>query len=48
MTNLPVLWSAAYGSNRSPSVRSLARRLLRVRAFLRELALADHHWSGGY
>ncbi|WLQ32949.1 hypothetical protein P8A18_05545 [Streptomyces castrisilvae] len=47
-TRIPVLWTAAYGPHRPRPVRTLARSLLRVRAFARDLALADHVPSGGY
>ncbi|WP_330238167.1 hypothetical protein [Streptomyces sp. NBC_00525] len=47
-TRIPVLWAAAYGPDRPRPVRLLARTLLRVRAFARELALADHVPGGGY
>ncbi|WP_405936042.1 hypothetical protein OG338_04300 [Streptomyces sp. NBC_00726] len=46
--HIPVLWTAAYGPHRPRTVRLLARALLRVRAFARELALADHVPYGGY
>ncbi|WP_185992937.1 hypothetical protein [Streptomyces sp. 130] len=45
---IPALWTAAYGPRRPRAVRLLARTLLRVRAFARELALADHVPTGGY
>lgn len=45
---VPALWTAAYGPHHTPAVRLLARCLLRVRAFARDLALADHVGSGGY
>ncbi|MFJ7630399.1 hypothetical protein ACIQZN_28330 [Streptomyces sp. NPDC097595] len=47
-TRIPALWAVAYGRRRSLPVRLLARTLLRVRAFARELALADHVPYGGY
>ncbi|MFF5335777.1 hypothetical protein [Streptomyces sp. NPDC013181] len=47
-TRVPVLWAAAYGPGRPLPVRLLARTLLRVRAFARDLALADHAPGGGY
>ena len=47
-TRIPALWTVAYGPHRPVPVRLLARTLLRVRAFARELALADHVPSGGY
>ncbi|MFJ2094374.1 hypothetical protein ACIOEW_34730 [Streptomyces sp. NPDC087901] len=47
-TRVPALWNAAYGPHRPRSFRLLARCLLRVRAFARELALADHVPYGGY
>ncbi|WP_199879165.1 hypothetical protein [Streptomyces sp. CB02460] len=46
-TRIPALWTAAYGRRPLP-VRLLARTLLRVRAFARELALADHVPTGSY
>ncbi|MCX4868072.1 hypothetical protein OHU11_34040 [Streptomyces sp. NBC_00257] len=46
--HVPALWTAAYGPHHSPAVRFAARCLLRVRAFVRELALADHAGFGGY
>ncbi|MGY3063407.1 hypothetical protein ACVWZD_007705 [Streptomyces sp. TE3672] len=46
--HVPALWTAAYGPHHSPAVRFAARCLLRVRAFVRELALADHVGFGGY
>ncbi|WP_328909270.1 hypothetical protein OG230_07110 [Streptomyces sp. NBC_00234] len=48
MTHVPALWNAAYGPHHARAVRLGARLLLRLRAFLRELALADHESSGGY
>ncbi|MFJ6014150.1 hypothetical protein [Streptomyces sp. NPDC092952] len=45
---VPVLWTAAHGPHHPAAVRLFARCLLRVRAFARELALADHAGSGGY
>ncbi|MFD8689640.1 hypothetical protein [Streptomyces sp. NPDC059651] len=47
-TRVPALWKAAYGPHRAMPLRFLARCLLRVRAFARELALADHVPYGGY
>lgn len=47
-TRVPALWNVAYGPHRHRTVRVLARYLLRVRAFVRELALADHAPYGGY
>ncbi|WP_168712627.1 hypothetical protein [Streptomyces sp. A0958] len=47
-TRIPALWTVAYGPRRARPVRLLARSLLRVRAFARDLALADHLPSGGY
>ncbi|MFI0446268.1 hypothetical protein [Actinomadura sp. 6N118] len=43
MNRVPILWSAAYGPNRSPVTRYLARRALKVKAFARDLARADHY-----
>ncbi|MFF8914522.1 hypothetical protein ACF08M_14655 [Streptomyces sp. NPDC015032] len=45
---VPVLWAAAYGPRHTRAVRFAARRLLRLRAFARDLALADHVPFGGY
>lgn len=39
---VPRLWSAAYGPSRAPLTRLLARGAVRITAFVRELALADH------
>ncbi|WP_371774075.1 hypothetical protein [Streptomyces sp. NBC_01438] len=47
-TRVPALWTVAYGPHRPRTVRALARCLLRVRAFARELALAEHVPYGGY
>ncbi|ROQ62633.1 hypothetical protein EDD93_5353 [Streptomyces sp. 840.1] len=47
-TRVPALWTVAYGPHRPFSVRILARCLLRVRAFARDLALAEHVPYGGY
>ncbi|MCM2415038.1 MULTISPECIES: hypothetical protein [unclassified Streptomyces] len=47
-TRVPALWPVAYGPHRPRSLRLLARYLLRARAFVRELALADHVPYGGY
>ncbi|MFB8089740.1 hypothetical protein [Streptomyces sp. NPDC055992] len=47
-TRIPALWAVAYGPHRPLPVRLLARTLLRVRAFARELVLADHVPYGGY
>ncbi|MFB7528782.1 hypothetical protein ACFC0C_11120 [Streptomyces sp. NPDC056178] len=46
--HVPALWAAAYGPRHGPAVRLAARCLLRVRAFARDLALADHVPFGGY
>ncbi|MFE2431899.1 hypothetical protein ACFXJ5_34890 [Streptomyces sp. NPDC059373] len=43
MNRIPPLWTAAYGSHSSPLTRFFARRAVRVAAFVRALALADHH-----
>ncbi|MEV7027766.1 hypothetical protein [Kitasatospora sp. NPDC093558] len=42
MKRIPTLWPAAYGTGRSPLWRLPARLLIRVGAFIRQLALADH------
>ncbi|MET7646163.1 hypothetical protein ABZS83_21565 [Streptomyces sp. NPDC005426] len=47
-TRVPALWKVAYGPHRPRAVRTVARYLLRVRAFARDLALADHVPYGGY
>ncbi|MEU6015896.1 hypothetical protein ABZ826_18100 [Streptomyces sp. NPDC047515] len=46
--HVPALWAAAYGARHGPAVRLAARCLLRVRGFVRDLALADHVPFGGY
>ncbi|WP_406380383.1 hypothetical protein [Streptomyces sp. NBC_01618] len=46
--HVPALWAVAYGPRHTTAVRFAARCLLRVRAFARELALADHVPFGGY
>ncbi|MEV0323185.1 hypothetical protein ACIBKX_30855 [Streptomyces sp. NPDC050658] len=48
MNHVPVLWTAAYSSDRPAPVRFVARRLVRLRGFIRALALADHTPFGGY
>ncbi|MCQ4208972.1 MULTISPECIES: hypothetical protein [Streptomyces] len=48
MDHVPVLWTAAYAPRVSPAVRTASRQLLRVRCFLRRLALLDHAGGGGY
>ncbi|MFD8806431.1 hypothetical protein [Streptomyces sp. NPDC059597] len=42
MNRIPALWAVAYGS-RTPRIRRfLARRTVRLGAFIRALALTDH------
>ncbi|MEU5880664.1 hypothetical protein [Spirillospora sp. NPDC047279] len=48
MNRVPALWSAAYGPNRSPVVRFLARRALRLHSFARDLARTDHYPFAGH
>ncbi|MFI5664977.1 hypothetical protein [Streptomyces sp. NPDC051684] len=48
MNHVPALWTAAHSPRRSAPVRAAARQLLRLRCFLRELALAEHTPFGGY
>lgn len=43
MNRIPALWTTAYGSHGSATRRFLARRAVRTAAFIRALALADHH-----
>jgi hypothetical protein len=43
MNRIPALWAAAYGSQGSRPLRFLARQAVRLAAFVRALALADHH-----
>ncbi|MFD4410432.1 hypothetical protein ACFWOX_09020 [Streptomyces sp. NPDC058467] len=43
MNRIPALWTAAYGSHTPRLRRFLARRAVRVGAFMKALALADHH-----
>ncbi|MEU0276245.1 hypothetical protein [Streptomyces sp. NPDC006307] len=42
MNRIPKLWVTAYGSSRPSALRLVARQALRVGAFFRALALADH------
>ncbi len=42
MNRIPKLWAVAYGSNHPSPLRLAARQALRVGAFIRALALADH------
>ncbi|MET9447349.1 hypothetical protein [Streptomyces cinerochromogenes] len=42
MTRIPPLWRAAYGRQASAPLRLLARTAVRLRDFVRALALADH------
>ncbi|WP_164555751.1 MULTISPECIES: hypothetical protein [unclassified Streptomyces] len=48
MDLIPVLWTTAYSPHAPTVPRLLARRLLRLRDFLRALALTDHTPFGGY
>jgi hypothetical protein len=48
MNHVPTLWTAAYAPHRSALVRAVARQLVRLRCFMRALALADHTPFGGY
>ncbi|MFZ3566204.1 hypothetical protein ACOKM5_04450 [Streptomyces sp. BH097] len=48
MNRVPALWTAAHSPRRPAAVRAAARQLLRLRCFLRTLALADHTPFGGY
>ncbi|MGW4165279.1 hypothetical protein [Streptomyces sp. NPDC004788] len=43
MNRIPKLWVTAYGSNRPSILRLVARQAVRAGAFIRALALADHH-----
>ncbi|MFP3961963.1 hypothetical protein SMC26_06510 [Actinomadura fulvescens] len=43
MNRVPTLWSVAYGPDRSPVTRHLVRAWLKLMAFARDLARADHH-----
>ncbi|MGW5250727.1 hypothetical protein ACWEQN_44705 [Streptomyces sp. NPDC004129] len=42
MNRIPALWAAAYGSQTPRLRRYLARRAVRLAAFVKALALADH------
>ncbi|WP_353941590.1 hypothetical protein ABII15_08095 [Streptomyces sp. HUAS MG91] len=48
MDHVPALWTSAYAPRVPAAVRLLSRGALRVRCFLRRLALADHTAGGGY
>ncbi|MET8468715.1 hypothetical protein ABZY90_30500 [Streptomyces sp. NPDC006422] len=48
MNRVPALWTAAYSPRHPSPLRAAARQLLRLRCFLRALALADHTPGGGY
>ncbi|MFB7714254.1 hypothetical protein [Streptomyces sp. NPDC056105] len=48
MDHVPTLWTAAYASHRPAAVRTVARQLVRLRCFVRALALTDHTPFGGY
>ncbi|WP_202638662.1 hypothetical protein [Bailinhaonella thermotolerans] len=43
MNHVPPFWSAAYAPRRGPLTRVLARAAIRLSAFVRALAQADHH-----
>ncbi|GAA1987447.1 hypothetical protein [Kitasatospora viridis] len=47
MDHVPALWTAAYAPRRPAAVRALARQLVRLRCFVRALAVADHLPFGG-
>ncbi|WP_225821483.1 hypothetical protein [Streptomyces naphthomycinicus] len=42
MNRIPTLWAAAYGSQTPRLRRRLARRAVRLAAFVKVLALTDH------
>ncbi|WP_199791099.1 MULTISPECIES: hypothetical protein [unclassified Streptomyces] len=48
MDHVPVLWTTSYAPRVPAAVRALSRQLLRVRCFLRRVALMDHVGGGGY
>jgi hypothetical protein len=48
MDFIPALWTTAYSPDAPTTARLLAHRLLRLRDFLRALALTDHTPFGGY
>ncbi|MFI0240786.1 hypothetical protein [Streptomyces sp. NPDC016845] len=48
MDRVPLLWTTSYAPTVPLVVRMASRRLLRLRCFLRELALMDHTGAGGY
>ncbi|MEV8596662.1 hypothetical protein ACIHFC_15915 [Streptomyces sp. NPDC052013] len=48
MDLVPTLWTTAYAPDRPTALRLAARQLLRLRCFLRRLALTDHTPAGGY
>ncbi|MDQ0798317.1 hypothetical protein [Streptomyces sp. B1I3] len=43
MNRIPALWAAAYGSQTPGLRRYLARRAIHLAAFIKALALVDHH-----
>ncbi|GHF33680.1 hypothetical protein [Streptomyces griseoluteus] len=43
MNRIPALWAVAYGSRTPRLRRFLARRTVHLAAFIRTLALTDHH-----
>ncbi|KAF3466511.1 hypothetical protein [Streptomyces sp. Tu 3180] len=48
MNHIPALWASAYGSQSPRLHRFLARRAVRLGAFIRALALADHRPFGSF
>ncbi|GAA3187529.1 hypothetical protein GCM10010451_41220 [Streptomyces virens] len=48
MDLVPALWTSAHAPDAPAARRLVARTLLRLRDFLRTLALTDHTPSGGY
>lgn len=48
MDLVPALWTTAYAPSSPTALRLAARQLLRLRCFLRRLALTDHTPTGGY
>ncbi|MFF4801038.1 hypothetical protein ACFY1U_22000 [Streptomyces sp. NPDC001351] len=43
MNRIPALWVTAYGSQTPRLRRYLARRAVQLAAFIKALALTDHH-----
>ncbi|MEV1022627.1 hypothetical protein [Streptomyces sp. NPDC050264] len=48
MDHVPLLWTSSHAPRIPAAVRLASRQLLRVRCFLRRLALMDHVGGGGY